>query len=141
MVLQGKEGLRLAFGVGAWRSASGQLPLTLSDNWKVWRNGGSAGVDGQSVSGFEVQEEQQVLRLSEELRTQSYYFRYSKRNALESVDGWVRGRLRSILRRRAKRQGRARGKDHQRWTNTFFAEAGLFNLTTARYQWTGRQRQ
>jgi RNA-directed DNA polymerase len=40
--------------------------------WKVWRNGGSAGVDGQSVQGFEAKEEQQLLQLSEELRTQSY---------------------------------------------------------------------
>jgi RNA-directed DNA polymerase len=60
------------------------------------------------------------------------HFRYSKLNALQSVDGWVRGRLRSILRRRSKRKGRGRGKDHQRWRNRFFDEAGLFNLTAAR---------
>jgi len=60
------------------------------------------------------------------------HFRFSKLNALQSVDGWVRGRLRSILRKRSKRKGRGRGKDHQRWRNHFFDEAGLFNLRAAR---------
>jgi RNA-directed DNA polymerase len=58
------------------------------------------------------------------------YFRYSKRNALQAMDGWIRGRLRSILRKRAKRKGKARGiNDHTKWRNRFFDEAGLFNLT------------
>jgi len=61
------------------------------------------------------------------------YFRYSKRNALQAMDGWIRGRLRSILRKRAKRKGKAKGiNDHTKWRNRFFDEAGLFNLTTAR---------
>jgi RNA-directed DNA polymerase len=61
------------------------------------------------------------------------YFRYSKRNALQAMDGWIRGRLRSILRKRAKRKGKAKGiNDHTQWRNRFFDEAGLFNLTTAR---------
>jgi RNA-directed DNA polymerase len=63
------------------------------------------------------------------------YFRYSKRNALQAMDSWIRGRLRSILRKRAKRKGKAKGiNDHTRWRNRFFDEAGLFNLTTAREQ-------
>ena len=40
--------------------------------WKVWRNGGSAGIDGQRISSFEAREEQQLQQLAEELRTQSY---------------------------------------------------------------------
>jgi RNA-directed DNA polymerase len=40
--------------------------------WKVWRNAGSAGIDGQSVRSFEAKEEQQLLRLAEELRTGAY---------------------------------------------------------------------
>jgi RNA-directed DNA polymerase len=40
--------------------------------WKVWRNAGSAGVDGQSVRSFEAREEPQLQKLAEELRTQSY---------------------------------------------------------------------
>jgi hypothetical protein len=61
------------------------------------------------------------------------YFRFSKLNALPSTDGWIRGRLRSILRKRTKRKGKGRGPDHYRWRNRFLDEAGLFNLTAARF--------
>jgi hypothetical protein len=44
---------------------------------------------------------------------------------------WFRMRLRSILRRRQGRRGRALGLDHHRWPNAFFAERGLFSLVTA----------
>jgi RNA-directed DNA polymerase len=40
--------------------------------YQVWRNAGSAGIDGQSVTNFEAREEQQLQELAEELRTQSY---------------------------------------------------------------------
>jgi RNA-directed DNA polymerase len=61
------------------------------------------------------------------------YFRHSKPTALKTMDSWVRGRLRSILRKRTKRKGKAGGgPDHRRWPNRFFDEAELFNLTTAR---------
>jgi RNA-directed DNA polymerase len=40
--------------------------------WKVWRNAGSAGIDGQSVRSFEAKEEQQLQQLAEELRTGRY---------------------------------------------------------------------
>ena len=33
-----------------------------------------------------------------------------------------------------KRKGRARGRDHYRWRNRFFDEAGLFNLTAVRLE-------
>jgi RNA-directed DNA polymerase len=60
------------------------------------------------------------------------YFRYSNLYSLKTLDSWVRGRLRSILRKRIKRKGKAKGGlDHRRWPNRFFDEAGLFNLTTA----------
>jgi RNA-directed DNA polymerase len=39
---------------------------------QVWRNGGSAGVDGQSVKQFEAQEEQQLQQLSQELQSRTY---------------------------------------------------------------------
>jgi hypothetical protein len=54
-----------------------------------------------------------------------------------SVDRWVRQRLRGILRKRRKRQGRARGKDFNRWPNAFFAKQGLYALTEA----AARERQ
>ena len=59
------------------------------------------------------------------------YFKHSHRSTFKTVDGWVRMRLRSILRRRAGRRGRGRGRDHQRWPNAFFATGGLFSLTAA----------
>jgi RNA-directed DNA polymerase len=59
------------------------------------------------------------------------YFKHSHRATFREVDGWTRGRLRSLLRHRQKRKGRGRGRDHQRWPNRFFAEQGLFSLGTA----------
>jgi RNA-directed DNA polymerase len=73
-----------------------------------------------------------IRRINPILRGWYNYFCFSKLNALQSVDGWIRGRLRSILRKRTKRKGRAKGKDHYRWRNLFFDEVGLFNLTAAR---------
>ena len=60
------------------------------------------------------------------------YFRHGKVYPLSNIDGWVRGRLRSILRKRTKRKGKAKGWDHHRWPIRFFDEAGLYNLTAAR---------
>lgn len=40
--------------------------------WAVWRNDGSPGVDGQTVGQFERQQEVELTRLGEELRTGSY---------------------------------------------------------------------
>ena len=37
-------------------------------------------------------------------------------------------RLRSILRKRMKKEGRGRGLDHQRWPNAYFAELGLYTV-------------
>jgi RNA-directed DNA polymerase len=62
------------------------------------------------------------------------YFKHSVKNVFEREDQWVRGRLRAIQRKRHKGQGRARGKDHQRWPNAYFVELGLFSLAIARAQ-------
>jgi RNA-directed DNA polymerase len=59
------------------------------------------------------------------------YFQHSHRTTFPSLDGWIRTRLRNIMRKRTKRRGRAKGLDHQRWPNAFFAESGLFFLHTA----------
>ncbi len=48
------------------------------------------------------------------------------------LDGWIRMRLRSILRKRIGGRGRGRGADHNKWKNSFFAKLGLFSLVTAR---------
>lgn len=59
------------------------------------------------------------------------YFKHSNRWTFSELDGWIRGRLRAILRKRTHRRGRARGRDHQRWNNRFFAEHGYFSLSEA----------
>lgn len=59
------------------------------------------------------------------------YFKHSYRTTFPGLDGWIRMRLRSILRKRQGKKGRGRGQDHHRWTNKYFAEQGLFSLTTA----------
>jgi RNA-directed DNA polymerase len=59
------------------------------------------------------------------------YFKHSYRTTFTSLDGWVRMRLRSILRKRRGLRGCGRGSDHQRWPNAYFATHGLFSLVTA----------
>jgi RNA-directed DNA polymerase len=59
------------------------------------------------------------------------YFNCSNGGTYRELDGWVRMRLRSILRKRHGGKGRGRGNDHLRWPNAFFAEQRLFSLVTA----------
>ena len=59
------------------------------------------------------------------------YFKHSLPNVFKKEDGWVRGRLRAILRKRHQGHGRARGLDHQRWPNAYFADLGLISLALA----------
>ena len=73
-----------------------------------------------------------IVDVNRTLRGWFAYFQHSPRHSFTSLDAWLRMRLRSILRRRHRRRGRGRGRDHQRWPNAFFAEQGLFSLTTAR---------
>lgn len=59
------------------------------------------------------------------------YFKHSYKTTFTFLDSWMRGRLRSILRKRQGKRGRGRGSDHQRWPNAYFANCGLFSLVTA----------
>jgi RNA-directed DNA polymerase len=59
------------------------------------------------------------------------YFRASHGSTYRRVDGWVRMRLRSIMRQRHKGRGRGKGLDHIRWPNAYFAGQGLYSLVTA----------
>jgi RNA-directed DNA polymerase len=59
------------------------------------------------------------------------YFKHSNRTTLRDLDGWIRMRLRSILRKRHGGRGRGRGSDHHRWPNTYFATYGLFTMREA----------
>ncbi|HHT9114839.1 MAG TPA: hypothetical protein ACFYEL_00055 [Candidatus Wunengus californicus] len=47
------------------------------------------------------------------------------------MDSWIQMRLRSILRKSRGGKGRCRGADHQRWSNAYLANPGLFTLTAA----------
>ena len=59
------------------------------------------------------------------------YFKHSAPHVHESIDGYVRGRLRSILRKQRKGKGRARQTDQYRWPNSYFSAAGLYSLKQA----------
>ena len=72
-----------------------------------------------------------IASLNDMLRGWFGYFKHSSRDRLDGLDSYIRGRLRSILRKRMGRRGRGRGYDHQRWRNHYFDELGLFSLTRA----------
>ncbi|HKO07039.1 MAG TPA: group II intron reverse transcriptase/maturase [Alphaproteobacteria bacterium] len=60
------------------------------------------------------------------------YFKHATPALYGVLDGFVRRRLRAILRKQDKRPGIGRcAADHQRWPNAFFAAHGLFTLSTA----------
>ena len=74
-----------------------------------------------------------IARINPTLRGWYGYFRQASAQSLKEVDGWVRGRLRSILRKRQRKlRGRARGRDHQQWNNRYFTALGLFCLELRR---------
>jgi len=60
------------------------------------------------------------------------YFKHSHKWTFPALDGWIRRRLRSILRKRSKgSKGISGNMDHFRWPNKFFQEHGLFSLVEA----------
>ncbi len=72
-----------------------------------------------------------ITQLNPVLRGWFEYFKHSHRNTFKAIDGWVRMRLRSILRKQHKKTGRGRGSDHQRWPNSYFAQLGLYTMQEA----------
>jgi RNA-directed DNA polymerase len=57
------------------------------------------------------------------------YFRESLPSGLSGPDGWLRRRLRAMLRKREKRPSYGLSEvDHKRWPKRWFAERGLFSL-------------
>jgi RNA-directed DNA polymerase len=69
--------------------------------------------------------------LTPTLRGWLEYFKHSHKWTFPRLDGWIRMRLRSILRRRLGLKGCGRGADHHRWPNAFFADQGLYSLKRA----------
>jgi len=60
------------------------------------------------------------------------YFKHARPRLFRTLDGFIRRRLRALLRKQQRRPSMGRSEaDHQTWTNAFFADQGLFTLQTA----------
>ena len=74
-----------------------------------------------------------IAALNPTLRGWFAYFKHSHRGTFRMLDGWLRRRLRSLLRKQQRRRGIAgtHGADHARWPNAFFDDHALFSLRRA----------
>lgn len=73
-----------------------------------------------------------IADLNPLLRGWFNYFKHAHHMTFSIVDGFVRRRLRAMLRKQQKRPGAGHTRaDHHRWPNAFFAEHGLFTLCEA----------
>ena len=74
-----------------------------------------------------------IADVNRTLRGWFEYFKHSYHPTFRMEDGFVRRRLRSILRKRTRRKGsaKAHGADQSRWTIAYFAALGLFSLQQA----------
>ena len=73
-----------------------------------------------------------IASLNPMLRGWFGYFKRAHPSTFTALDGFIRRRLRAMLRKQQKRPGSGRRLiDHQRWPNAFFAQAGLLALHTA----------
>ena len=60
------------------------------------------------------------------------YFQHAHHFTFSSLDGFIRRRLRAMLRRQKHRPGQGQcRRDHKQWPNAFFADLGLFTLSEA----------
>jgi RNA-directed DNA polymerase len=70
-----------------------------------------------------------IAKVNPILRGWHGYFRDSHPTGLRGPDGWLRRRLRAMLRKREKRPGYGLSQaDSQRWPNRWFATQGLYSL-------------
>jgi RNA-directed DNA polymerase len=70
-----------------------------------------------------------IAKVNPILRGWHGYFRTSHRTGLSGPDGWLRRRLRALLRKREKRPGYGLSQaDSRRWPNRWFATQGLYSL-------------
>ena len=74
-----------------------------------------------------------IVDVNRTLRGWFEYFKHSLRPTFRMEDGFIRRRLRSILRKRSHRKGsaKANGADQSRWTKAYFTALGLFCLEQA----------
>jgi RNA-directed DNA polymerase len=60
------------------------------------------------------------------------YFKHARPRLYRKLDGFIRRRLRAILRKQEKRPSMGRSEaDHRRWTTAFFVQQGLFTMEAA----------
>jgi RNA-directed DNA polymerase len=71
-----------------------------------------------------------IDRINPVLRGGFGYFKHAS-GGMREIDGWVRERLRNILRHQHKRPGRSGRADWIRWPNAFFTGMGLYTLESA----------
>jgi RNA-directed DNA polymerase len=71
-----------------------------------------------------------IHRINPTLRGWFVYFKHAS-GGLHTMDGWIRERLRNILRHQNKRPGRSGKMDHKHWPNRFFVGLGLYSLDKA----------
>jgi RNA-directed DNA polymerase len=73
-----------------------------------------------------------IASLNPTLRGWYGYFQHAHRFTFERIDGFVRRRLRAMLRKQKHRPGQGRClHDHKQWPNAFFADLGLFTMSKA----------
>jgi RNA-directed DNA polymerase len=73
-----------------------------------------------------------IASLNSTLKGWYGYFKHAHRFVFSSIDGFVRRRLRAILRRQKHRPGQGRcQRDHTQWPTAFFADLGLFTMYEA----------
>jgi len=74
-----------------------------------------------------------IADLNPTLRGWFAYFKHANARTFRPIDGFVRRRLRSVLRSHLRRPGRGVClNDHLRWPNAFFANQRLFTMHEAR---------
>lgn len=107
---------------------------------------GQRGVRDKSLKGFKDKVREKTKRtrgdsmrtiiedLTPMLRGWFGYFKHARPSTFTNLDGFIRRRLRSILRKQEKRPGMGRcHEDHRRWPNAYFANLGLFTMTQAHH--------
>jgi RNA-directed DNA polymerase len=73
-----------------------------------------------------------IIKISRIQKGWFEYFKHSNKFVFESLDGWTRRRLRSIVKKRDKRRGIATtNKDNIRYPNKIFDKCGFFSLARA----------
>ena len=130
VVNMGQEGNHFDFlGYKFWRSKSGKLRrFVRSKSRQKLRHRLKRFTRRNSGRSME----RIMSKINPILRGWYGYFRCACAESHKETDGWIRGRLRAILRKRRGGRGRGRGRDHQLWNNRYFTQLGLVSLAKLR---------